>query len=83
MSYNNRMCECAAVALTQRWGTVLPVPLTMTASIVNVMLPCSKQGGYVHMSVFYQCICACVCVEKGGLIRECVYDLPHNYLNLI
>jgi len=41
MSYNNNMCLQAAKKLSDEWKTTRPVPDTMTASTINVRIPCN------------------------------------------
>ena len=41
MGYNNGLCHQAADYLTGVWSTDLPVPLSMSASLVNVRIPCN------------------------------------------
>ena len=41
MQYNNGLCAQAATMLVGQWGTDLPIPLNMSASLLNVRIPCN------------------------------------------
>jgi len=41
MSYNNNLCLDAAKKMSDSWNTTRPVPDHMTASTINVRIPCN------------------------------------------
>lgn len=41
MGYNNQLCQQAAGLLIQAWKTDLPIPFNMSASLINIRIPCN------------------------------------------
>lgn len=42
--YNNNLCKNVSTSLSRRWNTILPVPQSMSASVINVRIPCNING---------------------------------------
>eukprot|EP01126_Amoeba_proteus_P046177 TRINITY_DN5204_c0_g1_i3.p1 TRINITY_DN5204_c0_g1~~TRINITY_DN5204_c0_g1_i3.p1 ORF type:complete len:360 (+),score=62.89 TRINITY_DN5204_c0_g1_i3:317-1396(+) len=41
-TYNNNLCLTAGHFMAKAWNTTLPIPDSMTASLVNVQIPCNS-----------------------------------------
>lgn len=42
-SYNNNLCRNVSESLSKRWNTELPVTHSMSASVINIRIPCNIQ----------------------------------------